>query len=68
MPTYKLQFDNGAKFQTTSKNLTEAHTKIVRYVNNNNLHTCTITCPNGVVRRVCKTGKWHPIHNGFIFD
>ncbi len=68
MYIYKLEFDNGTKFKSTTKNLDQTHKKIVDYINKNNLKSCIITCPNGVVRRVRKTGEWHHNHNGFSFD
>ena len=68
MFTYKLKFDNGKKFKLTVENLTTAHDKIVKYINENNLRECIITCPNGVIRRATKTGNWHWAHNGFSFD
>jgi hypothetical protein len=68
MKTYKLTFDNGAKFQATTENLDQAHTKIVKYINDNKLTQCIIICPNGVTRRVRKTGGYHWNHNGFAFD
>jgi hypothetical protein len=67
MFTYKLQFDNGARFQTTSKNMTETEAKVVKYIQKNpELTECLITC-QGKTILVKKTGAWHPIHNGFIF-
>jgi hypothetical protein len=68
MNTYKLTFNNGQNFKTTVKNLTAAHEKIVNYINAHNLQSCAITCPNGATRSVRKTGAWHPIHSGFLFD
>ena len=68
MNTYKLTFDNGAKLQTTTKNLDQAHTKIIAYINKNNLNSCVIVCPNSIVRTVVKNGNWHHTHNGFIFN
>lgn len=68
MYTYKLMFDNGAKFQTTCENLDKAHTKIVSYINKNNLNNCIITCPNGITRSVTKSGNFHWKHNGFSFN
>ena len=68
MGTYKIEFNNGKKFKLVANNLDETHTKVVNYINNNNLVQCMIMCPNGVVRRVRKTGSQHWNHNGFEFD
>ena len=68
MYTYKLTFNNGDKFQTTTENLDQAHSKIVSYINKNNLTECIINCPNGIIRRVRKTGEFHWNHNNFAFD
>lgn len=68
MYTYKLTFNNGDKFKLTAKNLDEAHTKIVNYINKNNLTKCLINCPNGIIRRVVKTGQHHWNHPNFLFD
>jgi NAD-dependent dihydropyrimidine dehydrogenase PreA subunit len=68
MYTYKLKFDNGKKFTSTTENLDQTHAKIVKHINENDLKECTIMCPNGVIRRVRKTGSLHWNHNGFQFD
>jgi hypothetical protein len=68
MFTYKLTFDNGAKFISKGKNLDVVHTKIVNYIEKNNLKECIILCPNNVTRRVRKTGSYHWNHNGYSFD
>lgn len=68
MYTYKLKFNNGKKFSTTTENLDQAHTKIVDYMKNNNLNECLILCPNGVTRQVINNGNWHWNHNGFSFN
>jgi hypothetical protein len=68
MYTYKLTFDNGKRFNSTTENLDQTHTKIVKHINENNLKECTILCPNGVICRVRKTGSFHWNHNGFQFD
>jgi hypothetical protein len=68
MNAYKLTFDNGSKFTSTTEWLAETESKVVAYINKNGLTFCRITCPNGLVRTVRKTGGWHPIHNGFIFN
>jgi hypothetical protein len=66
MFTYKLQFDNGKRFTLQAKSMTETQAKVVKYIQNNQLTECFITC-QGVKTLVRKTGAWHPIHNGFIF-
>jgi hypothetical protein len=68
MNTYKLEFNNGKKFISKTENLDQTHTKIVKYINENDLKECTILCPNRIVRRVRKTGSQHWNHNGFEFD
>jgi hypothetical protein len=68
MNTYKLTFDNGAKFQVTTENLDQAHSKIIPYMEKNELTKCVITCPNGAIRTVQKTGNWHWNHNGYTFN
>jgi Pyruvate/2-oxoacid:ferredoxin oxidoreductase delta subunit len=68
MYTYKLKFDNGKKFTSRTENLDQTHTKIVKYINKNDLKECTIICPNGAIRRVRKTGEVHWNHSGFQFD
>lgn len=65
---YKLTFDNGKKFKSTTENLDQTHSKIVNYINKYNLRECTIITPNGKIRRVRKTGQWHWNYNGFSFD
>jgi NAD-dependent dihydropyrimidine dehydrogenase PreA subunit len=66
--TYRLTFDNGQKFQTTTSSLDEAHAKIVKHMTKHNLNECLIACPNGTIRRVKKTGESHWNHPGFSFD
>jgi hypothetical protein len=68
MNTYKLRFNNGAKFQTTCKTLDKAQAKVVSYINKNDLTSCSIICPNGIIKTVNKTGAWHWNHNGFTFN
>ncbi len=68
MYSYKLTFNNGKKFTSTTENLDQTHSKIVSYINSNDLKECIILCPNGVTRRVTKTGNWHWNHNGLSFD
>jgi hypothetical protein len=68
MNTYILKFDNGKQFKSSTKNLDQTHSKIVSYINKNNLKSCIITCPNGTIRRVRKTGEYHWNHNEFAFD
>jgi hypothetical protein len=65
---YKLKFNNGKKLLLKSVSLTKAHKKIVSYMIAKELTDCLITCPNGVVRSVKKTGNFHPVHNGFLFN
>ena len=67
MRTYKLQFDNGHKFQTASKDLAEAQEKVVSFMDKNiYLSSCLITC-QGKTSIVRRTGAWHPVHNGYSF-
>ena len=68
MYTYRVTFDNGEKFKSTSKNLDQTHEKIINYIEKNDLKECKILCPNGVIRRVRKTGQHHWKHNGYSFD
>jgi hypothetical protein len=68
MHTYKLEFNNGKRCQTHTENLDQTHAKIISYMNKNNLIECIIKCPNGMLRRVRKTGETHFKHNGFSFD
>ena len=68
MYDYKLTFDNGKKFKLMAENLDVAHSKIVNYINMNNLRDCIIICSNGSIRRVTKTGEHHWNHDGFSFD
>ena len=68
MYDYKLTFDNGKKFKLTAENLDVAHSKIVNYINSNDLKECIIICSNGSIRRVIKTGERHWNHDGFSFD
>ena len=68
MYTYKLTFDNGEKFRSITENLDLTHEKIIRHIERKDLKECSILCPNGVIRRVRKTGEWHWKHNGYAFD
>jgi hypothetical protein len=68
MYTYKLEFENGKKMITKAEKLDDAHVKIIGYMEKENLFKCIIKCPNGIIRRVMKTGEWHWNHNGYSFD
>jgi hypothetical protein len=68
MNIYKLTFNDGTRFQSTTETLSQTQSKVVSYINKNNLINCVITCLNGQQGSVAKTGQWHPIHNGFLFN
>lgn len=68
MYTYKLKFNDGKKFVSTTKNLDETYSKIVNHINKNNLESCFVTCPNGKITKATKTGEYHWNHNGFRFE
>ena len=68
MNTYKLQFNNGEKCITKAEKLSDAHVKIISYMEKKNLMNCIIICPNGITKTVKKTGDWHWNHNGYLFN
>ena len=73
MNNYQLTFDNGQVINikidlTNPKAFMNLQAFCVHHIEKNELKSCDILTPSGVMRRVVKSGNYHWNHDGYSFS